>query len=83
MVKTPPFHGGNMGSNPVRVTKLKASILLSKSVLFSFCRIVLLETSRSTISFWENGEREPTMSSLIKLSKFFKVSIDYLVGLEK
>ncbi|MBP3619672.1 MAG: helix-turn-helix transcriptional regulator [Clostridia bacterium] len=44
---------------------------------------LLLETSRSTISFWENGEREPTMSSLIKLSKFFKVSIDYLVGLEK
>ena len=23
-VKTPPFHGGNMGSNPVRVTKLRA-----------------------------------------------------------
>ena len=45
--------------------------------------VLLLETSRSTISFWENGEREPTMSSLIKLSKFFKVSIDYLVGLEK
>ena len=21
MVKTPPFHGGNMGSSPVRVTK--------------------------------------------------------------
>ena len=21
VVKTPPFHGGNMGSNPVRVTK--------------------------------------------------------------
>ena len=23
-VKTPPFHGGNMGSSPVRVTKEKA-----------------------------------------------------------
>ena len=24
VVKTPPFHGGNMGSSPVRVTKIKA-----------------------------------------------------------
>ena len=26
VVKTPPFHGGNMGSNPVRVTKKKAHL---------------------------------------------------------
>ena len=43
----------------------------------------LLGTSKSTISCWETGEREPGMRSLIKLAKFFKVSIDYLVGLEK
>lgn len=39
--------------------------------------------SKGIISMWENGLREPQMSSLILLSKYFGVSIDYLVGLEK
>ena len=38
--------------------------------------------SRGIISLWENGLREPNMTSLIAIAKFFKVSIDYLVGLE-
>ena len=42
-----------------------------------------LGVSKGIISMWENGLREPTMSSLIALAKFFGVSIDYLVGLEK
>lgn len=42
-----------------------------------------LGVSKGIISMWENGLREPTMSSLILLSKYFNVSIDYLVGLEK
>lgn len=37
--------------------------------------------SKGIISLWENGLREPSMSSLILLAKFFEVSIDYLVGL--
>ena len=36
--------------------------------------------SKGIISMWENGLREPTMSSLINLSDYFGVSIDYLVG---
>ncbi len=39
--------------------------------------------SKGIISLWENGLREPNMSSLILLAKFFNVSIDYLVGLEQ
>ena len=42
-----------------------------------------LGVSKGIISMWENGLREPTMSSLISLSKFFNVSIDFLVGIEK
>lgn len=38
--------------------------------------------SKGIISLWESGKREPTMSSLISLSNFFNVSIDYLVGKE-
>ena len=41
-----------------------------------------LEVSKGIISLWENGQREPNMYSLIKLAKFFCVTIDYLVGLE-
>lgn len=37
--------------------------------------------SKGIISLWENGLREPNMSSLIELAKFFNVSIDFLVGL--
>lgn len=37
--------------------------------------------SKGVISLWENGLREPNMYSLILLAKFFKVSIDELVGL--
>lgn len=39
--------------------------------------------SKGIISFWENGLREPKLSSLKAIAKFFNVSIDYLAGLEK
>lgn len=42
-----------------------------------------LGVSKGTISLWENGLREPSMSSLIILAKYFGVTIDYLVGIEK
>lgn len=37
--------------------------------------------SKGIISLWENGLREPNMTSLILLAKFFNVTIDFLVGL--
>ena len=42
----------------------------------------MLNVSHGIISLWENGLREPSMSSLIVLAKYFEVSIDYLVGLK-
>lgn len=41
-----------------------------------------LGVSKGIVSLWENGLREPGMSNLIALAKFFKVSVDYLLGLE-
>lgn len=38
--------------------------------------------SKGIISLWENGKREPTLSYLVLLAKYFNVTIDYLVGLE-
>ena len=39
--------------------------------------------SKGIISLWENGLREPKLSNLVSLAKFFSVSIDFLVGLEE
>lgn len=41
-----------------------------------------LGVSKGIISLWENDLREPKLSNLIVLSAFFKVSIDYLAGIE-
>ena len=38
--------------------------------------------SKGIISLWENGKREPTLSSLIALAKYFDVSLDSLVGMD-
>lgn len=38
--------------------------------------------STNTISRWERGERIPNLDALVVLAKFFKVSTDYLCGLE-
>lgn len=40
-----------------------------------------LGVSKGIISLWENGLREPSMSSLIAIAVFFSVSLDELVGL--
>ncbi len=39
-----------------------------------------LGVSKGIISMWENGLREPTMSSLIALADFFDITLDTLVG---
>lgn len=39
--------------------------------------------SRSAISMYENGAREPDISTLLLISDFFGVTVDYLLGCEK
>ena len=38
-----------------------------------------LRISREAISYYENGLRCPNLEMLVKLSEYFKVSIDYLI----
>lgn len=40
----------------------------------------LLGTSQQAISKYENGLREPDLTTLIELAKLYNVSLDYLVG---
>lgn len=42
----------------------------------------ILEVSDTTILRWEKGKMLPTIDKLYYLSKYFKVSTDYLLGLE-
>lgn len=41
-----------------------------------------LRVSQSVISLWERNGREPTLSNLILIARYFDVSIDYLAGIE-
>jgi len=39
-----------------------------------------LQIADSTLSYWEMGKYEPDNEALMKLSRFFKVPIDYILG---
>ena len=38
-----------------------------------------LNVSREALSYYENGKREPSLDLLIQMSKYFNVSINYLI----
>ncbi len=41
-----------------------------------------LKVSNSTITRWETNQRVPNIDNLYNIAVFFKVSSDYLLGLE-
>lgn len=43
----------------------------------------ILGFSNQAVSTWECGLREPDCDSLIKIAKYFNVSVDYLLGLSE
>lgn len=61
-----------------KIKELRAESNISQKVLAE-----KLGLSQSCVTKLENGLREPTGSTLIAFSKFFNVSVDYLVGLEE
>ncbi len=40
-----------------------------------------LGVSRSTVAMWETGNSEPDLETLWKISEYFNVTTDYLLGL--
>lgn len=38
--------------------------------------------SRIAVGYWESCKREPGFFAVIKLAKFFNVSLEYLAGME-
>lgn len=39
-----------------------------------------LDVGKSTVSQWETGRSEPTLSNLVAIAEYFDVSLDYLAG---
>ena len=42
----------------------------------------LLNVTKSCISCYESGTRQPSLDILIQLASYFQVSIDFLIGIE-
>ena len=40
----------------------------------------MVDTTQRNVSNWENGNSEPDIQMLLKMSKFFDVSVDYFLG---
>ena len=58
-----------------RIRELRKQKKMTQKELAKHLRI-----ADSTLSYWEMGKYEPDNESLRKLSKFFLVSIDYILG---
>ncbi len=42
-----------------------------------------LNISREALSYYENGKREPSLDLLMAMSRYFNVSINYLISGEE
>ncbi len=59
-----------------RIKNLRLEMNISQKELgerLGFCN--------QTISFWESGQREPSLDSVVSIAAFFKTSADYLLGI--
>ena len=53
---------------------------IRKKKKYSQLKVALdLAISREALSHYENGKRSPDLDMLVKLSRYFSVSIDYLI----
>lgn len=64
-----------MDEFPMRLRYLRERRGISRSTMSELCGL-----SKSMISKYERGEREPTKEPLKELADYFGVSIDFLVG---
>ena len=44
---------------------------------------ILLQVNRKAVSHYENNLREPSFDILIQMAELYRVSTDYLLGVEK
>ena len=61
-----------------RISNLRKQANLSQNDLGK-----IIGVAQNTLSQWGNGLREPDFDSVIKISEYFNVSTDYLLGKEE
>jgi DNA-binding XRE family transcriptional regulator len=55
--------------------------IIRKQKKYSQLKVAMdLSISREALSYYENGKRNPDLQMLRKMSKYFNVSIDYIVN---
>ena len=64
-----------MGSYMIRLKELRLEKELNQKELAE-----IIDTTQRNVSNWENGNSEPDIQMMLKLAKFFEVSVDYLLG---
>lgn len=68
------------GYNKIKGDFMKGLREIRKKRNFNQQKVALdLNISRESISFYENGKREPSLALLVAMSEYFNVSIDYLI----
>ncbi len=68
----------NFEGDTMRLRDLREDAELKQQELAEYLHI-----RQNTYSQYENGQRQLPIEVLIKLSKFYKVSTDYILGLTK
>ena len=54
--------------------------LIRKKRKYSQLKVAMdLSVSREALSYYETGKRSPDVEMLVKLSRYFNVSVDYLI----
>lgn len=64
-----------MNQLPIRLKALRTNKKVYQKDLAELLQVTVRQYQR-----YENGEQEPNIDSLIVLSNYFNVSLDYLVG---
>ncbi len=63
---------------------MKGLKLIRKKLGYSQLKVAFaLNISREALSYYENGKRSPDIEMLRKMSRYFNVSIDYLINGEE
>ena len=59
----------------MRLKELRKEKVVSQKAVADYLGI-----TQRAYSYYETGQREPTLDNLVMLGKFFEVSTDYLLG---
>ena len=69
--------------NMLRIFGLKLKELRKDSGFKQADLAIIFGVSKTTICQWETSKQEPSLEDIVKMAKFFKVSSDFLLGIDE